>query len=365
MPPSTAPPAPSAPPEYDRQREEPSSDAFAAPSAPTYQPATSAFRSDGLYQPVAPAYTPSTPSPLDLGSYNGSGGGLVNIGTPIFDSVSAWFSSGGGSTWASLDDEAWQEASRRAAATPSVEGSTSAGLPRRRPGANTVPSASEMSRSAFFGAASGNLDADSVRSRLGGFQDGLRNARRLRGDFSEPIAFEAAAAVEAVHETNGTSFGPWTESGTPAGPQFEAPPAPTTSQGPPLQTWPQQFAGGRDAESPETGREAEQSSPLPQTQPRSSSTTVSDGTPSSSSTANGRPSEARGFGAFYRDYLPQLLAMLMVEGARPGLAAEIAQDVMSAAYREWARIDSPRDWARERAMAAWAERHESDASDDS
>jgi RNA polymerase sigma-70 factor (ECF subfamily) len=75
---------------------------------------------------------------------------------------------------------------------------------------------------------------------------------------------------------------------------------------------------------------------------------------------DGRPSETRGFSAFYRDYLPQLLALLMVEGARPALAAEIAQDVMSAAYREWARIDKPRDWTRDRALAAWADRREDD-----
>jgi RNA polymerase sigma-70 factor (ECF subfamily) len=58
-----------------------------------------------------------------------------------------------------------------------------------------------------------------------------------------------------------------------------------------------------------------------------------------------------------------LLATLMVEGALPALAAEIAQDVMSAAYREWARIDKPRDWTRRRALAAWADRKEGDGPD--
>jgi RNA polymerase sigma-70 factor (ECF subfamily) len=72
----------------------------------------------------------------------------------------------------------------------------------------------------------------------------------------------------------------------------------------------------------------------------------------------------RGFGAFYRDYLPQLLALLMIEGARPAVAAELAQDVMSAAYREWARIEKPREWTRQRALAAWMDRREDGNIDD-
>jgi hypothetical protein len=434
----------------------------------------------------SPTFSSSAPSPLDVDSpLGGSANNLVNIGTPIFDSVSAWFSSGGASEWASLDDAAWREASRRAASAPTVEGNTDVGLPRRRPGANTVPSASQAtSRTSLFGAPSAQLDAGTVRSRLGGFQDGLRNARRMRDETSEPVAVEAAVPKDAVFD-DGNIFEAPTRPGdqddrpapvTSARPlpfQASQPPAGSSSAPPRKGALPVRRPAGPPLSVPGNGERegtivhgsdgvaARPSEPVPvpgqgadrepaeraerkpvdadtsrdrmrrppaapqptrsgQASPASAGSAAagtvrrrpgmakppatwqagrgptsrsgaergpvdpagtraepaergSVGTagaraepaergPVDSASARAesaeRPSEARGFSAFYRDYLPQLLALLMIEGARPALAAEIAQDVMSAAYREWARIDSPREWTRERALAEWGDRRD-------
>jgi len=143
-------------------------------------------------------------------------------GTPIFDTVSMWFSTDSpagerervidlrdrpeatsrtpASRWSSLGDQRWLATNARAAANPEVAGTTEVGLPRRRPGANLIPSAAaaapmtapaaraEPVRRAPAPAAvggrpvdaGGRTDADAVRGRLSSYQRGLTSARRAR-----------------------------------------------------------------------------------------------------------------------------------------------------------------------------------------
>jgi hypothetical protein len=141
--------------------------------------------------------------------------------TPIFDTVSMWFSTDGGSgekdrvidlrdrpgdggsraesqRWSTLGDQRWLATNARAAAGPEVAGTTEVGLPRRRPGANLIPSsasaaapvASQNARSEALrrtpavtgarGEGPGRVDADAVRGRLSSYQRGLTSARRAR-----------------------------------------------------------------------------------------------------------------------------------------------------------------------------------------
>ncbi|MDQ1286568.1 MAG: hypothetical protein QG622_133, partial [Actinomycetota bacterium] len=167
----------------------------------------------------------------------------VDLSTPIFDSISAWFSkdtdkpsgaSGGprvidlrdsapanslakslqagradrnkggdkgGGRWAAMGDQQWLDVNVRAAAGPSVAGNTGSGLPRRQPGANLLPSSAaeaapaarnlvghtptgSPSMTPSVPAADGPTgtrpDAEAVRGRLGSYQRGLTSARRAR-----------------------------------------------------------------------------------------------------------------------------------------------------------------------------------------
>ncbi|MFG3525065.1 RNA polymerase sigma factor [Nocardia nova] len=52
------------------------------------------------------------------------------------------------------------------------------------------------------------------------------------------------------------------------------------------------------------------------------------------------------FSAFYRDFTPNLVAMLLAKGVRVADAVDIAQDTMAKAWRYWSTITSPRAWAR-------------------
>lgn len=86
------------------------------------------------------------------------------------------------SRWASLGDQQWLATNARAAAQPEVAGDTSAGLPRREPGANLLPSATAAAPSTSAGTAAPfrRADADTVRGRLGSYQRGVSSARRSR-----------------------------------------------------------------------------------------------------------------------------------------------------------------------------------------
>lgn len=53
------------------------------------------------------------------------------------------------------------------------------------------------------------------------------------------------------------------------------------------------------------------------------------------------------FSAFYRQFVPTLVAFLIWQGARLPEAAEIAQDTMTKAYKGWSEIHHPQAWARQ------------------
>jgi hypothetical protein len=83
------------------------------------------------------------------------------------------------SRWASLGDQQWLAANARAAAAPQIAGDTTAGLPRREPGANLLPSAASAAPGAPASSAPFHrADADAVRGRLGSFQRGVSSARQ-------------------------------------------------------------------------------------------------------------------------------------------------------------------------------------------
>jgi hypothetical protein len=170
---------------------------------------------------AASRYRPANPNAPMIGSDAPPAYGTP---TPIFDSISVWFSTDSSASttgsldvveqvvdlregarmpvtagassgrWAALGDQQWLAASARAAATPEISGTTQTGLPMRRPGANLVPSASgsASTRPAAAGgtqtAAGGGLpastaqraDPETVRGRLGSYQRGLTSARRSR-----------------------------------------------------------------------------------------------------------------------------------------------------------------------------------------
>jgi hypothetical protein len=174
-----------------------------AETASAARPATSARDTRG-----SEALSPDVPVPQ------------VAVDTPIFDTISMWFSSdssadqadrvidlrdrpegprsrASSARWSSLGDQRWLATNARAAAAPEVAGTTEVGLPRRRPGANLIPSAAaaapasapssrpESGRRAGTGAggrgdAAGRASADAVRGRLSSYQRGLTSARRAR-----------------------------------------------------------------------------------------------------------------------------------------------------------------------------------------
>jgi RNA polymerase sigma-70 factor (ECF subfamily) len=62
------------------------------------------------------------------------------------------------------------------------------------------------------------------------------------------------------------------------------------------------------------------------------------------------------FSAFYHDFTPNLVALLVAKGARAADAADIAQETMTQAWRYWSTITSPKAWARTVASKALARR---------
>lgn len=59
------------------------------------------------------------------------------------------------------------------------------------------------------------------------------------------------------------------------------------------------------------------------------------------------------FSVFYKDYMPRLVRFLILDGARPALAAELAQEVMVGLWRRWDTVRSPKAWARKAASRGW------------
>jgi RNA polymerase sigma factor (sigma-70 family) len=71
--------------------------------------------------------------------------------------------------------------------------------------------------------------------------------------------------------------------------------------------------------------------------------------------------------AFYREFVPTLVAFLMWQGAAFAEAADIAQETMIAAHQHWTTIRVPAAWARRvasRALARRIARVEEDPVDD-
>jgi len=62
------------------------------------------------------------------------------------------------------------------------------------------------------------------------------------------------------------------------------------------------------------------------------------------------------FSAFYRAFVPTLIAFLVWQGARLPEAADVAQETMIQAYKHWATIEHRAAWARRVASRAWARR---------
>jgi signal transduction histidine kinase len=114
------------------------------------------------------------------------------------DDRSAAASAPAASRWASLGDQQWLAANARAAAAPQVAGDTVAGLPRRQPGANLLPSATSAAPSAPPGAAPfPRADADAVRGRLGRFQRGVSSARQTTSHTGTTSTTEASLFTAA------------------------------------------------------------------------------------------------------------------------------------------------------------------------
>lgn len=66
------------------------------------------------------------------------------------------------------------------------------------------------------------------------------------------------------------------------------------------------------------------------------------------------PGTDAAFIAFYRRFVPTLVAFLVWQGARLDVAADIAQDTMIKAYQRWSEIHHPESWARRVASRAFA-----------
>jgi RNA polymerase sigma factor (sigma-70 family) len=62
------------------------------------------------------------------------------------------------------------------------------------------------------------------------------------------------------------------------------------------------------------------------------------------------------FAAFYKRHARPLMGFLIVQGANPSDAADVAQDTMVAAYRRWHSVHHPRAWIYRMAAQTWARR---------
>jgi RNA polymerase sigma-70 factor (ECF subfamily) len=66
------------------------------------------------------------------------------------------------------------------------------------------------------------------------------------------------------------------------------------------------------------------------------------------------------FELFYLAEMPKVVAFLMVQGAQAATAADIAQEAMLEAYRQWNAIDIPRAWVRTVAARTWWRTHKAE-----
>jgi hypothetical protein len=202
---------------------------------------------------AAASYRPSEPN---LPMIGGDISPDFNDPTPIFDQISVWFTAEPDATpapaanegeqvidlrsederrpsnrWAALGDQRWLATNARAAAAPDTEGTLETGLPKRRPGANLLPSAATAAagpvsparpasvRPAAADRSNGDQsgartseqnaqDAAIVRGRLGSYQRGLANARKARTTPSPAPAFDpVGASLFTVNSEAGENAG--------------------------------------------------------------------------------------------------------------------------------------------------------------
>jgi RNA polymerase sigma factor (sigma-70 family) len=76
-----------------------------------------------------------------------------------------------------------------------------------------------------------------------------------------------------------------------------------------------------------------------------------------------QPDTGAAFSAFYRQFVPTLVAFLVWQGARLPDAADITQDTMIKTYQRWSEIHHPESWARRVASRALVRRIASIAED--
>ncbi|TDD20028.1 sensor histidine kinase [Nonomuraea diastatica] len=146
---------------------EPSSWFGPSPTSPGEQPPYT-------YPGEQPPYTHAAEPPPDLA------GPSQDEFLPIFTAVegSSWFSKAAptadhrDSSWTSPADQGWQAAG--AAAEPAQSGTTNSGLPKRTPKANLVPGTANPAPTP---APAPPLSPDRLRSRLAGYQQGVRKGR--------------------------------------------------------------------------------------------------------------------------------------------------------------------------------------------
>jgi hypothetical protein len=158
-------------------------------------------------EPAAPEYAPpSRPSSPPVDELFGP---LLDLpqesmddrySTPIFEAIaSAWFrddaeqadegpggavNGSGPVDWESPSDREWREAAARAARPETASGTTSSGLPRRRPGDQLVPPPRAQDPNPVT-----ERVPDRVRERLATYQRGLRQGRHRAPGAEEPGAW--------------------------------------------------------------------------------------------------------------------------------------------------------------------------------
>lgn len=75
-----------------------------------------------------------------------------------------------------------------------------------------------------------------------------------------------------------------------------------------------------------------------------------------SSRLNPNPRELAEFSSFYIDHMPNLIAFLLSHGASAADSADVAQETMVCALKNWPDIESPKAWSRRVASRALVRR---------
>src|SRR5690242_17419902 len=70
----------------------------------------------------------------------------------------------------------------------------------------------------------------------------------------------------------------------------------------------------------------------------------------------GEAADVAEFTAFYRAFMPRLVAFLRYQGAPLPDAADLAQEAMTAAFAQWPAIVTPQAWVKRVASRMWGRR---------